>query len=233
MSYAKAWTQAWCTLFAAGDGIAMLEWSPLTTVAGTALVSCCAAVGYLSLRAARDRQDPPLDWNHLVSRSLAAGGGPVAFSAVSAASPPIAMLVAIVALLTSPMVLRRVRPGRPLVRIRALRPTARTPLRVNRTAGGAARGRPALPPVAMGVLGGCSNRAPRRRSSTWSRSGRRASTSWSVGTRRLCTHGSPRERERLVDPRSSGRTTPGTVLVTDPHPATQTRHDALDDGSAG
>jgi hypothetical protein len=111
VSYAKAWTQAWCTLFAAGDGIAMLEWSPLTTVSGTALVSCSAAVGYLSLRATRDRQDPPLDWNHLVSRSLAAGGGLVAFSAVSAASPPIAMLVAIVALLTSPMVLRRVRPG--------------------------------------------------------------------------------------------------------------------------
>lgn len=114
MTYAKRWRQSWCIMMVAGVGLATLEWSPTVVVMAVALSSACAAVGFIMLETARDRPDTALapQWRRrLGRRALLIGSGVVAVSAITTASPPLALLTALLAGLTSPFVVHRMRPG--------------------------------------------------------------------------------------------------------------------------
>ena len=109
MTYAEAWRRSCCLLTAVGVGVAVLEWSPPMTLAALALASVCAVIGHLLVWMSRERTDAgrPPAWRRIAPRSLWIGACFVALLAVTEGSAPLGLLVALLLLLTSPLVVRR------------------------------------------------------------------------------------------------------------------------------
>jgi hypothetical protein len=110
-SWTAAWAYACAVLVGVGDGLAVLEWSPLVAVLTIVLFSGCVAAVAALVRPAPDRPGPARRaWaEDLVSGSLLAGGGAVTLLALATASPSCALLLTLTAALTAPPVVRRVR----------------------------------------------------------------------------------------------------------------------------
>jgi hypothetical protein len=112
MSYAGAWAHACCVVVGIGAGLAILEWSPLAAGLAFALVSGCAAVVVVLLDVAREPAQTESAGHGpgaVASRSLLAGTGSVALVAVVTASPPVALLLVLLAGLSCPPVVRLAR----------------------------------------------------------------------------------------------------------------------------
>lgn len=109
MTYAEAWRRSCCLLTAVGVGVAVLEWSPPMTLAALALASVCAVIGHLLVWMSRERTDAgrPPAWRRIAPRSLWIGACFVALLAVTEGSASLGLLVALLLLLTSPLVVRR------------------------------------------------------------------------------------------------------------------------------
>ncbi|MEP7088837.1 MAG: hypothetical protein ABI776_01920 [Nocardioidaceae bacterium] len=109
-TYARRWSALWSVAVAVGIGIGSLEWSPLTVVLLVAMNSVCAAVVMLLLHPAEGQRSRPVRRPRRPGPlSLTIGAGLAALSAVATASPPLALLVLLVAVLTSPVAVRLAR----------------------------------------------------------------------------------------------------------------------------
>lgn len=118
MSASGTWTYACAVLVGIGDGLALLEWSPVVAGLTTVLLSGCVAAVVAVVRPAPGGPSPARRaWAvDVAAGSLLAGGGAVTLLALATASPCCALLLALTATLTAPPVVRRVR--------RRLRPRA-------------------------------------------------------------------------------------------------------------
>jgi hypothetical protein len=103
MRYAGPWAYAWCGLVGIGDGLAVVEWSPLVAGLSLVLVSGCAAVAFLLVRLAReDAGGSPA----VGSSACLSGSSVVALVAVADASPVLALLLVLLAGLSCPPAVR-------------------------------------------------------------------------------------------------------------------------------
>jgi hypothetical protein len=109
MSYARAWRGAWGLVTAAGVGFSMLELSPAMTLVAVALMSACTTTVVLVVRAPREGATAPPGGarHHTVILGVWLGSGVVAAATFISASPPVALLLALLALFTAPSMLRR------------------------------------------------------------------------------------------------------------------------------
>jgi hypothetical protein len=116
MTYSRRWGHFWCIIAAAGVGLATLEWSPLVAVMAVTMDSTFAAVGLIMLQTYRHQQNRvrASQWLRQIGPlSLLIGCGVVAASAITTASPPLALLTGLLVVMTSPIVVHRMWPGVP------------------------------------------------------------------------------------------------------------------------
>src|SRR4051794_28389268 len=215
--YARVW-RGFCALMTTmGLGLAALMWSPgMGLLAVT--VSCTSAVVLLVLL--RDLGGWPRTAAgsggvvETLRLALWAGAGPVALCALTGSSPPIALLMVLLLVLTSPPVIHLVRrevahgfggnpakpapPGPPRSR------RTRRPQRPRRLRWRSRR----FAACGVGPSGSCRLSGPWTRSSVWSPYASGASTSSTAGTPRPCTPGWTRGPAPRVARNGSGTTSP-------------------------
>jgi hypothetical protein len=114
MTYERIWTQITGVVVAVGVGISILLLRPFVTVAAVALISLAA---FMILGLVTDSLHPQTrpaghSIGRLLARSLSIGGAVIGFAAFFAVSYPVALLLLVVLVSTSPPVMRRLR-GRP------------------------------------------------------------------------------------------------------------------------
>jgi hypothetical protein len=109
MSYARAWRGAWGLVTATGVGFSMLELSPAMTLVAVVLMSACTTTVALVARGPKEGATAPPGgaWRHSVTLGIWLGSGLVAAATFISASPPVALLLALLALITAPSMLRR------------------------------------------------------------------------------------------------------------------------------
>jgi hypothetical protein len=113
MSYARAWRGVLGLLTATGVGLSMLELSPAMTLVAVVLMSACTTTVVLVVQVPRDGTTPSAGrgLDHHLIQGIWLGSGVVAAATLVAASPPVALLLALLATATSPSVLRRCAAG--------------------------------------------------------------------------------------------------------------------------
>lgn len=114
MRYERIWTQITAVVVAVGVGISILLLRPFVTVAAVALISLAA---FMILGLVTDSLHPQTrpagqSMGRLLARSLSIGGAVIGFAAFFAVSYPVALLLLVVLVSTSPPVMRRLR-GKP------------------------------------------------------------------------------------------------------------------------
>jgi hypothetical protein len=114
MRYERIWTQITGVVVAVGVGISILLIRPFVTVAAVALISLAA---FMILGLVTDSLHPQTrpagrSTGRLLARSLSIGGAVIGFAAFFAVSYPVALLLLVVLVSTSPPVMRRLR-GKP------------------------------------------------------------------------------------------------------------------------
>ena len=126
MSYAGAWRGVLGLLTAAGVGLSMLELSPALTLVAVALMSACTTTVVLVVQVPRDGTTPSAGrgLEHHLMLGIWLGSGVVAAATFIAASPSLALLLALLASATSPSLLRRCAAGSVLRRTRPRRPAS-------------------------------------------------------------------------------------------------------------
>jgi hypothetical protein len=109
VTYARVWRGSCAVLTTVSLGLAALQWSPgIVLLAVT--VSSGTAVAVLAINGWRWARPAPGSGGlvNTLERSLWAGSGTVALCALTGSSPPIALLVVVLLVLTSPPVIRLV-----------------------------------------------------------------------------------------------------------------------------
>lgn len=131
MTYAGRWARVWTVLAAVGVGFASLQWSPLIVVLDLLATGAGAAVCLVMFREHRKPQTSspaPRSFAETARRSLMLSLCIVALSTLITGSPPLALLVVLLAVVTSPVVVAlRVRSPRSNPTPPATRPAAQPP----------------------------------------------------------------------------------------------------------
>jgi hypothetical protein len=110
VTYAARWARVWFALSGLGVGFASLQWSPFVVVLAVLMIGACTAtVLLLDWRRSTRPEASPMRRRGVAPRSLATGCAAVAMSTLAADSPALALLVLLLASLSSPPVVRRLR----------------------------------------------------------------------------------------------------------------------------
>jgi hypothetical protein len=113
VTYTRVWRGVWAVLTTVGLGLAALQWSPgIVLLAVTVSWAGALAVLVVAINGWRWARPAPGSGGlvNTLKRSLWAGAGTVALCALTGSSPPIALLAVLLLVLTSPPVIRLVRP---------------------------------------------------------------------------------------------------------------------------
>lgn len=131
MTYARRWAQAWTLLAAVEVGFASLQWSPLIVVLdllATGAGATVCLVLYSEHRRPPANSPSPRWMADIGRRSLILSLCAVALSTLTIGSPPLALLVVLLAVTTSPAVVRlQIRSARSDPVPPAARPAAEPP----------------------------------------------------------------------------------------------------------
>ena len=117
MRYKIWWTRLWSVAAALGVGLGMLEWSgPIIAVAVLVIAGLLVAIAFVLANELINPLGAVAGRRQLVTRSLAVSAALVGGFAVLAVSPAVALFLGLLAAVTSPPVVARVRrpPGQPV-----------------------------------------------------------------------------------------------------------------------
>jgi hypothetical protein len=111
MTYATHWSRFWSLLVAAGVGLSLLVWPPMSVLTVFLTGTACAAVLLAMLAPAPGPHSQPtaVRWLRIGTRSVVVGGTTLALGACSALLPYLVLPLVALAVVSSPAVARRVR----------------------------------------------------------------------------------------------------------------------------
>lgn len=101
--YARGWMRVWYVVSVAGLGIGVVAWSVVPTAAAMLVAVSFAALVLTLVRAERAERSRPVIARPATT-ALGVGAGVVGFLALLSSSPPLALLVLLIAITTAPPV---------------------------------------------------------------------------------------------------------------------------------
>jgi hypothetical protein len=115
MTYGERWSRFWLVVDALGVGLSLLVWRPLTAVVALVALTAFSAtmIALLGPTGAQPPRPVPRAWRRLATLALATGSGTLAWVAGAVVCWPVALLLLVAAVVSSPWLVRRLQAQRP------------------------------------------------------------------------------------------------------------------------